>query len=477
MSELFLSIDLGTTRLKAAAYRTDGTLAHLVIRRHVEQRHGSFRWQSAERWWSDAVGAVRELIDALPDSHFLGISLSGRGGAAVFANEDGAVIAEPWSDGRHRQEAQTLRQWRRDDVWLSNYGLQLISKYQWLRANEPETAGNIRYAFYAKDWLLYRLTGAHTTDWTSGPDAGSWDVSLGELGLPADLLPAPALPWTLAGTLTQEASRALGLPAGTPIAVGAHDGLAANIGAGALEDRTCAITLGTHAVVRMVMNEPPPDAYRFYGCPPGRHIIGGNAVLAGRSVDWFLELAGADADNITKADYQQFEAAALTVPAGADGVRFLPFLAGQVAPESRPGARAVFAGMGLAHSQAHLYRAVLEGAAFAIADIFDQVQGWCGQPTLVRATGGGSESRLWMDILASIIDQPIELSGAGVEGRGAAVCLAVALGRFTDPGSAARAMVRPEHTAQPDPTLLESYRRIRTDWQALNDVSRRFDAR
>ena len=165
------------------------------------------------------------------------------------------------------------------------------------------------------------------------------------------------------------------------------------------------------------------------------------------------------------------------MPAGADGVRFLPFLAGQVAPESRPGARAVFAGMGLAHSQAHMYRAVLEGAAFAIADIFDQVHSWCGQPTLVRATGGGSESRLWMNILASIIDQPIELSGAGVEGRGAAVCLAVALGRFTDPGSAARAMVRPEHTAQPDPTLLESYRRIRTDWQALNDVSRRFDAR
>ena len=92
------------------------------------------------------------------------------------------------------------------------------------------------------------------------------------------------------------------------------------------------------------MNEPPPDAYRFYGCPPDKHIIGGNAVLAGRSVDWFLELGGADPKNISPALYQQAEAAAGEVPAGADGVRVLPFLAGQVAPESRPGARALFAG-------------------------------------------------------------------------------------------------------------------------------------
>ena len=289
--------------------------------------------------------------------------------------------------------------------------------------------------------------------------------------------------------LTQTAADAIGLPAGTPVAVGAHDGLAANIGAGALEDHTCAITLGTHAVVRMVMNESPPGAYRFYGFPPQRHIIGGNAVLAGRSVDWFLDLSGAGGSggtadatdarpgNIPPQTYRQFEAAALKVPAGADGVRFLPFLAGQLAPEARPGARAMFAGLGLAHGPAQLYRTVLEGGAFAIADIFDQVSGWCGQPTLIRATGGGAESRLWMDILASVIDAPIELSGPGVEGRGAAICLAVALGQAPDLGSAVQTMIRPEHTALPDPDLVQQYRSIRADWQGLNAGSRQFDIR
>ncbi len=473
MSELFLSIDLGTTRLKVAAYAPDGTLAHLVHRRHEEKSSGTARWQSADGWWASTVSAVRELVQALPGKRFLGIGLSGRGGAAVFADENGHVVADPWSDGRHQQEARALRDWRRDGIWLSNYGLQLIAKYQWLCANEPERAERIQQGFYAKDWLLFRLTGAHVTDWTSGPDAGEWDARLSELALPESLLPRPALPWTLAGTLTGEAAAALSLPADTPVAVGAHDGLAANIGAGAVENGSCAITLGTHAVVRMVMNECPADAYRFYGCPPDRHIIGGNAVLAGRSVDWFLEMTSGESEGAHA--YGRFEDEASHIAAGADGVRFLPFLAGQVAPESRPGVRALFAGLNLSHTQAHMYRAVLEGGAFAIADIFDQVRGWCGEPTLVRATGGGADSRLWMDVLASIIDTPIELSGAGVEGRGAAVCLAVALGRYPDMDSAIQAMVRPEQTATPDPDLVARYQPIRADWQALKEMSRGYE--
>ena len=95
MSDLLLSIDLGTTRLKAAAYTSDGTLAHLVNRRHVERTDGTYRWQSAEAWWSDTAGAVRELVQALPGRDFAGIGLSGRGGAAVFADGDGKVVSDP----------------------------------------------------------------------------------------------------------------------------------------------------------------------------------------------------------------------------------------------------------------------------------------------------------------------------------------------------------------------------------------------
>jgi xylulokinase len=479
MSELLLSIDLGTTRLKVAAFAPDGTLQHLVVVRHEEHRRrypeGERRWQVAEQWWDDAVAGIREVLERADAPRVLGIGLSGRGGAAVFADESGEVIADPWSDNRHRLQDAGLRTWRRtQNVQLANAGLGLIAKYLWLEEQHPEATGSIVRGFFAKDWLAFRLTGNHVTDWTSGPDGAAWDPGLDELGIPATLLPRPALPWELAGGLTEEAAARLGLDAGLPVAVGAHDGLAANIGAGATEPGVFAITLGTHAVVRAVEDEPPSGAYRFYGFPPARHVIGGNAILAGRSADWFVDLVGAaGADGVR--DYARLEDPARRVPIGAEGARFLPFLGGQVAPELRPNARAVFAGLGLGHGPEVLYRAVLEGAAFAVRGIFDQISGWCGPPVTVRVTGGGAESALWMDILANVLDQPLELTGRAAEARGAAMCLAVALGMHDDLAAAVEAMVRVETRVEPEAGQAAEYGSVYADWSRLNGLSRDFD--
>jgi len=479
MSDLFVSIDLGTTRLKVAAYRHDGTLAHQVVRRHSEEMAAGddggarFRWQRADGWWADTVSAIRELLAVVPGTGIRGIGLSGRGGAAVFADEAGRVLADPWSDNRHRDQARALTAWRRDGIWLSNAGVQLIAKYLWLRAHRPALAAEICRAFYAKDYLLFRLTGAHVTDWTSGPDAPAWDRALDRWELPVTLLPTPALPWTLAGELRAATAAELGLAAGLPVAVGAHDGLAANIGAGAIHPGDCALTLGTHGVVRMVTDAEPPGAYRFYGFPPTRHVIGGNALLAGRSADWLLELVGSEPASPDRASvYAELERSAERAGPGAGGVRFLPFLSGRVSPEFRPSARAVFAGLELAHGRGELYRAVLEGAAFAMTDIFDQVRGWCGEPRHLRATGGGAESLLWMRLLTAMLDRPVGLGGPGVEGRGAAMCLAVALGLYPDLESAGDAMVRLQMVVEPERELVTRYREIREEWQSLSRLSR-----
>ena len=221
------------------------------------------------------------------------------------------------------------------NAFLSNYGAALVAKYLWLRGQDAGAGRRCRYALYGKDYLLFRLTGAHMTDWSSGPDAACWDSHLFEdFGLPANLLPEPALPWHIAGPLTAEAAREMGLPAGTPVAVGAHDGICANVGADAARPGDYAITLGTHAVTRAVTAERPPGAYRFYAMPLDRHVIGGNAILGGRSLDWLLDLTHGPAERDHA--YRAAQAQAELIPAGADGVSFLPFLAGQVAPEARP---------------------------------------------------------------------------------------------------------------------------------------------
>ncbi len=442
-----LAIDLGTTRLKVAAFAPDGRLLELAAKHHVEHREGPRVWQSADAWWDDSVELVRRVAHG---RELLGISLSGRGGAGVFVDAAGRVVEDPWSDGRQRDELRDLR--------ARGYAAALIARTLWLRKHAPERFANVRHALYAKDFLLYRLTGLAVTDQTSGPDAPEWDAELlARADLDPKLLSAPALPWELAGSLTPSAAEELGCRAGTPVAVGGHDGICANVGADAGEPGAYAITLGTHGVVRAITRECPEGAERFYGLPPDRHVIGGNALMAGRALEWLAALWGG-------AELGALDALAARIPVGSAGVRFLPFLGGRRHPVRRPEVSASLSGLRLEHGRPEIWRAALEGTAFAIGEIFRQVRGWCGPPEVVRLTGGGAQSEVWSQILADVLDQPLETTDAAVESRGAAIFLAVALDLFTDVDSAAKAMVRVGRTYEPDPQRVEAYREVYASW-------------
>lgn len=475
-NDAILTYDLGTTRLKVALFDLRGRLIAQRAARHAEHRHDDRAWQDADAWWSDAVRLTRELLAAKPRS-VVALSVSGRGGAAIFIGRDGSVIGQPWSDRRHADALKRLTEWRKDGAHVSNYAAALLAKKQWFVANEPVRARQLRHVLYAKDFLIFRLTGESVTDPISGPDAAQWDERALEFASSRGLVPRVAQPWEWAGTLDARGAAALGLPQGTPVAVGAHDGICANVGAGAGYVGAYAITVGTHAVVRAIRPDVPAGAFRFYDLPPDRHVIGGNAVMGGRAADWYLDLLFGPDDRARPRHFAMLDAAAADVRAGSDGVRFLPFLLGQVAPEARPGASAVFTGMRTGHDRATLYRAVLEGGAFAIRAIFDQIHAWCGEPAVVRLTGGGAHSPLWCDILAHALGRTLEASDKAVEGRGAAIFAAVALGLFPDYDAAGRAWVPIKARYAPQPALTETYEKLYRDWQTVADATRPLDRR
>jgi len=474
-----LTYDLGTTRLKVALFDLRGRLLAQRASRHVEHRAGDRQWQDAEAWWRDAVRLTRALRAdrARRGRPIAAISLSGRGNAAVFVDRAGAVLEHPWSDDRHAAELASLVAWRRGGFDLSNYAAALLAKKQWFVANAPRRlTQRLRHALYAKDFLLHRLTGVAVTDPTSGPDGLKWDPRvLAHTQTDADVVPRPALPWEVAAGLSREAARALGIASGTPVVVGAHDGICANVGAGAAFPGAFAITLGTHAVVRAVQTHRPPGAYRFYGLPPDRHVIGGNGLMGGRAADWFLDLVYGRDDRQRAKHFTAMDARAAAAPDGADGARFFPFLSGRVAPERRPGARAGFSGVAARHDAGVLYRAVLEGTAFAVKDIFEQIRGWCGEPAVVRLTGSGATSEVWCDILAHVVGFPLEASDEAVEGRGAAIFAAVALGEYRDYDTAARAMVPISHRYTPGAERSAAYARHHDDWTVAVDAQRVLD--
>lgn len=481
MNDILLAIDLGTTRLKVAAFAPDGTLQHLRARRHRDldasenllaprAGHGTAAQteprratvQDPDAWWRDCIELIREVRGASKPCRVLGLSLSGRGGAGIFCDDEGAVLARPWSDARHRALERDLRE-HPDGRGFAPYTTALASKFLWLRASIPEVAARVRHAFHAKDFLLYRLTGQHVTDWSTGPDGPSWPADLfAAFDLPEALFPKPELPWSIAGTLTPDAAKALELPIDTPVAVGAHDGICANVGAGATRPGSCAITLGTNAVVRQVRAQAPADAPRFYGLPTDRHIIGGDALLGGRAADWYLDLIGVPEAG-REAEFARRDAAAAAIPWGAEGVRFLPYLGGQVAPRARRGVRAAFTGFGIGHGGDHAWRALLEGTGCAVRAIFDDLSLRCGVPDRVRLTGSGARSALWRQILADLIGQRLEYSDAAVEARGAAIFLAVALGLHRDIDTAADTMVPVRGTVTP--TMAAAADDLYANWQ------------
>jgi sugar (pentulose or hexulose) kinase len=478
MNEAILTFDLGTTRLKVAGFTLNGALLHQETARHVEHADGAFTWQDADAWWHDALRLGRRVAQhvAQRGDEIVAISLTGRAGAAIFTDVDGNVVVHPWSDDRHRAELAELRAWRRENGTLSDYGAALLAKYLWLVRDDSQLRARIARAFYGKDFLLYRMSGTHYTDPSSGPDALAWDTrALERASAPASLVPTPALPWRIAGGLVRDAADALGLPTAVPVIVGAHDGISANVGAGAARARDYALTLGTHAVVRAVLDSAPPSARRFYGLPPDRHVLGGNAFMGGRAADWFIDVTTHDPIEQRVERFRLLDAEAETVSIGARGVRFLPFLAGRIAPEARPRASASFIGLRAEHGKADLYRAVLEGTAFAIAAVYEQVRAWCGAPAVIRVTGGGAASELWLRILATVLRTPLDVTDLAVEGRGAAIFAAVALGHHADYDAAGDRMVRVTRRVEPDDSAAPHYERVQRQWSEAERLTRALD--
>ncbi len=464
---MIITFDLGTTRLKVAAFDLDGKLLGQIAIRNCDEHEGCYRWQKAEIWWQNCIDATSDLVktENLDMTTLKGISLSGRAGACVFLSGDGTVLADPWSDNRHQTQLRHLMK-KNGQNKPAPYAATMVSKFIWMQENQPELAAKTKHLLFAKDFLLYKLTGNFVTDAASGPDNKDWPTI--DTHLDESLLPACQLPWTFAGSTTTKAAAELNLASGIPVCVGAHDGICANTGAGAIEEKQFAITLGTHAVVRGISHHHPEDSLRFYGYPPDKHVIGGNALMAGRSLDWFADNWFSAAETERQTLFKQLDGVCQKAKPGSRGITFLPYLAGQLAPEKRPTASATFHGLTLRHNREDMFQAVQEGASFALARVFQQVVRWIGEPQSIGMTGSGILSHSWTQTIANILQRPLDITDASSEGRGAAMFCAVALGYYRDIGDAADGMININRRVIPNGSLAEIYKQLLDEWTAFS---------
>lgn len=469
---LILSVDVGTTNIKAGIVDADGGVLRVVQRELPLTRDESGRAEhDPEVLWNAFREVCRQVTEGI-NVQVGALVLSAYQLSLLAVDERGEPLTGIITllDTRPQQTYAQLLE--RVDVHrlyrhtgcppLFHYPL---SKIFWLKTIHPQIFGRARWFVGAKDYLIFRLTGQWVTEASLGTATQlmnlhtlRWDeYALGVLDIEAERLPTPTESDRVMTELSPFVCAELGVAQGCRLVPGVYDGGAVAIGIGAMLERTAAINMGTTAMLRVAIPQPILDgdpALRLQTCylACGRWFPGGAINNAGVTLRWLR-------DNVLQIDYETMNREAEAVTDSA-GLFFLPFLSGERNPQIGNSASGVFFGMRGYHARGHIVRAVMEGVCFALRLVADALQQNGVVPAEMRIGGGGSRSTLWMQTLANVLEVPLQVSRVEEPGLvGSAILGYTALGAYPDVAQATQAMVQPGKRYIPDTTAVAVYQR------------------
>ena len=481
MATAFLGIDLGTSAVKVLALSEDGAVI-AKSRRSYPTHAPEIGWseQSPESWWTATTEATREVAAQLGGTSIGGVGLSGQLNGFVLLDEHDQPLQEAiiWLDRRATAEAEELARecGARIEAVSGNRvsSISVMSKLLWMSRHRPEVLAKARRLLLVKDYILWRLTGAHATDpsdacATNLMDLASrkWSVELCEIvGMAPGLLPRIVTSTSAGGRTTLKASAEAGIPEGLPVAPGGGDVVALALGCGVISDGPLGVTLGTAGhVVISTKRQLPRTGNGLWQLPhmiEDRMIWLGLIMAGGLSLSWLYRVASLEPSTTS---FEDFVALADTAAPGARGLIFLPFLEGAATPYERPNARASFVGLTSSHGTAELIRAVMEGVAFNLRQCVELFEEMGVSVSEVRLAEGGSRVSLWCQIIADILGKPVDLiEESDTSALGAAIAAQATVTKQPLASIAERAVhigrrYEPKQTTNFD-TLFDRYREL-----------------
>ena len=377
----YIGIDLGTSAVKLLLMDETGSIANIVSREYpIAFPHPGWSEQDPADWWAAVCAGIPALLDGFDASQVKGIGAGGQMHGLVVLDKNDAVIRPCilWNDGRTQRQVDYLNGVIGKDK-LSRYTANIAfagftaPKLLWMRENEPDNFARIEKIMLPKDYINYKLTGVHCTDYSDASGMLLLDVEhkcwskemLDICGVQESQLPKLFESWQPVGTLTAEAAQTLGLPADVVVCAGAGDNAAAAVGCGAVGGGKCNISLGTSGTVFITSDTFGVDKqnalHSFAHADGGYHLMG--CILSAASCNkWWSE------EVLHTTDYAAEQKPITADKLGANDVYFLPYLMGERSPHNDPASRGAFVGLRMDTPRAALTQAVLEGVAFAIRD-------------------------------------------------------------------------------------------------------------
>jgi xylulokinase len=476
-TKYYLGIDVSTTGSKALLIDASGVVAATASAPHSLQTPKPL-WseQNPEEWWTASCAAIRQALSAagVGGEAVAAVGLTGQMHGLVMLDAEGKVLrpAILWNDQRTAAQCDEIRSRLGKDRLIQITGNDALTgftapKILWVQQNEPAVYAKARHILLPKDYLRYRLTGAYAMDKADGSGTILFDLKkrnwsaemLSALGIPAEWLPPTFEGPEFTGKITASAAAETGLAAGTPVAAGGGDQSAQAVGVGAVEPGIIALTLGTSGVVfattPSALIEPEGRLHAFCHAVPGMWHFMGVMLSAAGSLQWYRDTIAPEMD------FDALLKEAESVPAGSEGLIFLPYLSGERTPHPDPLARGAWIGLTLRHTRGHMTRAVLEGVAYGLKDGFGLIRGaGLGEVRQVRVSGGGAKSALWRQILASVLEaELVTVNTTEGAAYGAALLAGVGAGVWPDVPSACKAAVHVTGaTTRPDPAQTAVYR-------------------
>jgi xylulokinase len=495
-SDYLLGIDIGTYESKGVLTDPAGNIVGQAACAHgLEMPKPGWAEHDADKvWWQDFCFLVKRLVDqtGIPSSSVAAVGCSGIGPDLLPIDENGQPLRPAilyGIDTRATAEIAELESRFGSDRITQVCGNSLSSqsvgpKILWLARHEPEIFRRTRHILTATGYLVQRLTGRACIDYytavTFAPlfniNTLAWDKDMCAGVVNPDFLPTPAWSAEVAGAITPEAASITGLRSGTPVIVGTTDAAAEAISVGVVWPGELMIMYGStlfliHVTDHLVVN---PRLWTGVYLFSGRWALSAGMATSGSITRWFRDEFSAsekkaEAEGGLNA-YAALASAAAQVPPGSQGLMVLPYFSGERTPVNDPLARGVIAGLTIAHSRKHVYRAILEGVAYGLAHNLEVIHETGATTTRAVAVGGGTKNELWLQMVSDVtgIEQfvPAQTIGAAY---GDAFLAGLGIGMLGKPDEI-KSWVKPSRVIKPDPAARDVYASYYREYRRLYPI-------